>query len=92
MRLTRFTTVTGSRYELKEGEGGSYVRRLSNTGGTNPTPRQGPDGQWSDCVHCSPPEVGIGCLITWYFDERGGRNVCTLTSAVAEVESHDDPG
>ena len=59
----KFTTVSGSVYEVNTDS--KQIRRLN--GAKDPTPRQGPDGQWraySD-IAPDPPKVGASVAIRW---------------------------
>lgn len=53
---------------------GKRMRRLE--GENDPTPRQGPDGEWKT-YHSSGPHDPMGYLIDW-----DGEGHCTLTSGV----------
>ncbi len=82
----RFTTGSGSEYEVKYNDGtGVQVRRLSGPG--KPTERQGEDVVWKGALAVYPqePEVGKPVLIHWKMNENGSMN-CTQTSPVAKVE------
>jgi hypothetical protein len=70
-----FYTESGSIYELDKPN--NRIRRLE--GVVNPTPRQGPDGEWKTFEHCSPVRKGKGVLIQW----EGVRS--TLTSPVKTI-------
>lgn len=84
--MLRFTTETGSQYELDTE--GSRIRRMSNAEGREATPRQGPDGEWKTYLSCGFPYVGGECVIVWRVDdtEDGPLSRCTFTSLVTEVE------
>lgn len=59
----KFTTVSGSVYEVNTDS--KQIRRLK--GAEDPTPRQGPDGQWrayKDLIP-NPVKVGSGVVIMW---------------------------
>jgi hypothetical protein len=74
-----FRTESGSIYELDRA--GEQVRRLE--GQKNPTPRQGPDGEWKKFSSCSEVRVGHPVLIQW-----GPGSKHTLTSMVISVNPY----
>lgn len=81
----RFTTVSGSEYEIVYNDGpGVRIRRLHGT--FRPTQRQGEDGTWGGALAIYPevPKVGLPVLIHWKMNEDGSMN-CTQTSKVAKV-------
>ena len=59
----KFTTASGSVYEVNTDS--KQIRRLN--GVKDPTPRQGPDGQWRAYkdVYPNPIVVGAGVVIVW---------------------------
>lgn len=90
--MIKFTTETGSIYEMDEIDG--RIRRLS--GNHAPTSRQGEDGSWRNyhgirsggvqdnipfAFNNGPVLVGQRMLIIW--NEEGQ---CTLTSVVVDIE------
>jgi hypothetical protein len=70
----KFTTVSGSIYEVNTDS--KQVRRLN--GVKDPTPRQGPDGQWRAYSDITPVKVGSSVAIFWG----------TETALLAETEQH----
>lgn len=76
--MKRFLTESGSIYEVDEEN--RRVRRL--TGEHEPTPRQGPDGQWKDFL--SYDDIHIGLMFVWEFD--GPIAKTTVTSRVIGEE------
>lgn len=56
-----FNTASGSRYQVNESE--KMVRRLFGT--SDPTARQGVDGEWKRYFSLTPPVVGQGVVIIW---------------------------
>lgn len=74
----RVVTMSGSLYEVLPNH--RVCRRLN--GQVNPTPRQGPDGQWKPYVNAVRPEVGEPMLFDWDGDGIG----CTLTSNAVKVD------
>jgi hypothetical protein len=89
--MITFTTRTGSVYELQlDGNGldSGEIRRL--TGVNDPTPRQGPDGEWNQFTWSDgKPIVGQPYLIGWRIE--GGVMKSTVTSEVKTVtEVYDD--
>ncbi len=62
-----------SAYEVEEG----IIRRLS--GVNDPTPYQGPDGEWKEYLSITSVEVGLPVVIHWH-DEKH-----TVTSPVKTV-------
>ncbi len=87
--LVKFTTVTGSVYELDTEA--KRIRRLSGT--ADPTPRQGKDSEWKGYAFLTmgapadPVLTGMPVLICWELSGTTAR--CTLTSAVTTVEEED---
>ncbi len=59
----KFTTASGSVYEVNTDS--KQIRRLN--GVRDPSPRQGPDGQWRayEEIFPDPPEVGRPLVIRW---------------------------
>lgn len=59
----KFTTASGSVYEVNTDS--KQIRRLN--GDKDPTPRQGPDGQWRayEEIFPDPPTVGRPLVIRW---------------------------
>ena len=57
----KFTTVSGSVYEVNTDS--KQIRRLN--GVKDPTPRQGPDGQWRAYSDITPVKVGNSVAIFW---------------------------
>lgn len=59
----KFTTASGSVYEVNTDS--KQIRRLN--GAKDPTPRQGPDGQWRayEEILPDPPKVGSSLVIKW---------------------------
>jgi len=92
----RFTTITGSLYEVDTKA--KKVRRLN--GVKDPSPRMGKDGQWRSYkeIHPNPPTVGQSVLIAWGSDvelmeegkaieAEGGIGIpITTTSPVVDVD------
>ena len=76
--MTTVRTQSGSVYEIDD----CRVRRLS--GERDPTPRQGPDGEWRTCMGISGPEVGWPMTFMWSVDENVIK--ATMTSPVVSVE------
>jgi hypothetical protein len=76
----KFTTVSGSVYEVNTDS--KQIRRLN--GAKDPTPRQGPDGQWRTYSDITPINVGSSVAIFW-----GGE---TALLAETEEELKDMPG
>jgi hypothetical protein len=70
-----FYTVSGSAYELDKDN--NKIRRLE--GAIDPTPRQGPDGEWKTFEFCSQVCEGRPVLIVW----EGTKS--TMTSLVKLV-------
>ena len=70
-----FHTISGSIYEIDRVR--SQARRLE--GQKNPTPRQGPDGEWKKFSSCSEVRAGHPVLIQW----EGIKG--TLTSIVTMI-------
>ncbi len=70
-----FYTISGSTYEIDRTK--SQARRLQ--GQKDPTPRQGPDGEWKKFSSCSEVRVGHPVLIQW----EGIKG--TLTSIVTMI-------
>lgn len=75
----RIQTYSGSVYEVLPTV--QVSRRLS--GLVDPTPRQGPDGQWKTYVNKVNPTVGEPMIFDWDGDGIG----CTMTSAVTAIEA-----
>jgi hypothetical protein len=92
----RFTTFSGSVYEVNTDS--KQIRRLN--GVKDPTPRQGPDGQWRAYRELvpDPVKVGLGVVIVWGEEtalmaetqeivKEGGFGLpMTTTSVVMKVE------
>ena len=57
----KFTTYSGSVYEVNTDS--KQIRRLN--GVKDPTPRQGPDGQWRTYSDITPIKVGSSVAIFW---------------------------
>jgi hypothetical protein len=81
--MIRFETVSGSFYEVDQDN--KSVRRL--IGVNDPTPRQGPDGEWREYTAITDIVPGLGVLIVWRVDEEDGEPIArsTVTSAVKEI-------
>ena len=64
----KFITKSGSVYEINTES--KEIRRLN--GKNDPTPRQGPDGQWRKYVDIfpDPVEVGKSLVIRWGDDTK----------------------
>ena len=75
----RFKTETSSIYEVDSIS--NKIRRLE--GVANPTPRQGPDGEWKEYLSLDNCNVGQQALITWNIIE--GVAKCTQTSLIVEL-------
>ncbi len=87
-RVTRFTTETGSVYEVDAAT--KFIRRLS--GVNDPSPRQGQDGVWKSYVECEA-RVGERTVIVWdpattpLLPESNGFGVpMTITSRVVSID------
>lgn len=82
--MIRFTTESGSVYELDD----KRVRRL--TGTNNPTPRQGPDGEWKPLADVIPPKLveGTRVYLVWRYDETEEGQIArgTMTSRIVKME------
>jgi hypothetical protein len=92
----KFTTVSGSVYEVNTDS--KQIRRLN--GSKDPTPRQGPDGQWRSYEDITPINVGASVAIFWSAEtallaetEEALKSMpgaiaapTTMTSMVASVE------
>jgi len=78
----KFKTVTGSIYEVD----GMRVRRL--TGAKDPTPRQGEDGEWKDCLEMSNISIGQSVIFGWRLEE--GLLKSTATSYVVAIYPNED--
>ena len=76
----KFKTVSGSFYEVDGGK----VRRLMGSG--DPTPGQGLDGDWMDCLEMSPITIGRPVVFGWRFEE--GILKSTMTSYVFAIYSN----
>jgi hypothetical protein len=68
---------------------GNRIRRLN--GSFDPTPRQGPDGEWKDFAYISTPKVGEPLKITWALQGQtmfipSGIEKNTVTSPVTWVQ------
>jgi len=81
----KFITRSGSVYEINLEK--TKVRRLE--GKENPTPRQGPDGEWKEAESISDPVIGKPVFIFWdpktTPPKREGAIPATMTSNVVEV-------
>jgi hypothetical protein len=76
-----FFTLSGSAYELDRSK--NQIRRLEGT--EDPTPRQGPDGEWKAFEYCSEVQVDHSVLIRW-------EGVCsTITSQVKLIVPEQQP-
>lgn len=92
----RFTTVTGSLYEVDTKA--KKIRRLN--GKADPSPRMGKDGQWRSYreIHPNPLTIGESVVIAWGSDvelteegkaivAEGGFGIpLTTTSPVVEID------
>ncbi len=76
--LVGFRTAN-SCYEMQ----GDMIRRLE--GVNDPTPRQGPDGEWKTFSSISEIAIGLPVVINWRYNEEKGVDECTITSAVTEI-------
>lgn len=74
-----FFTTSNSKYEIDLEK--CQIRRLE--GIANPTPRQGPDGEWKRYLTLSDVRVGQEVLIGWELD---GVLKATMTSPVTSVQ------
>jgi len=88
--MIKFETISGSLYEVDQKN--CCVRRL--VGVNDPTPRQGPDGEWRDYADITYIIPGQPVIITWRFDTETDM-VCarsTITSNVKEIhmEEHEN--
>jgi hypothetical protein len=81
-----FYTTSGSAYEVDLT--GKRIRRLR--GSSDPTPRQGTDGEWREYVDISPPTKNLPVLIAWSMQDSGVRIPCTLTTPVTHVASEEN--
>ena len=80
--MIKFTTESGSQYELDEAR--LQIRRLS--GSMSPTERQGSDGEWkSYALIYESPEIGKHVLIVWRVTEEGIWQ-STRTSPIVALE------
>ncbi len=77
--MTTFTTETGSVYEVAPDR--KQIRRLEGT--HDPTPRQGPDGEWKEFISISQISIGSSVLIGWRI--KGNTLQGTLTSSVGAI-------
>lgn len=69
-------------YELDQAH--SRIRRLA--GKTEPSPRQGPDGEWRTYHHISDIAVGLIVIIVWRVRSSDGIVIeGTCTSPVAAI-------
>ena len=98
----RFSTVSGSTYEVEYHDGGGVrVRRLGNAEGRDGTARQGQDGVWKEALSVGPAEYVLGLpALAIYPDQpivgfgvlihwkmnEDGSMNCTQTSKVSKVE------
>lgn len=80
--MQEISTRSGSRYELDLV--GGRIRRLAGT--HDPTPRQGPDGEWRCYESVSDVAVGQPLVVVWRTGDDGVAE-CTITSAVDAVAS-----
>lgn len=82
MNIIRFNTENSS-YELNNTTG--YIRRLS--GIKDPTPRQGPDGEWKKLKEIANVEVGKCAIIVWEILTTHGEIVLrtTMTSEIKNI-------
>ena len=78
-----FRTTTGSVYEIDRQA--NRVRRMA--GVKDPTPRQGPDGEWKTFVDCMGVYVGSQALFIWEEVEKDGVPIMktTATSPIVEI-------
>jgi hypothetical protein len=76
-----FQTESGSSYELDPAN--KKIRRLS--GGLNPTPRQGPDGEWKEYHSISIPTFDEELTIVWRME--GSIAKATLTSRIVSLST-----
>lgn len=81
----RFRTISGSVYELDDLN--KRIRRMS--GAKDPTPRQGPDGEWKTYAHLlEAPQEGKSLVIVWAVGddtEAGPLLKTTMTSMIVEI-------
>lgn len=83
----KFKTTSGSVYELDSKN--NQIRRIQ--GLLDPTPRQGPDGQWKKYKGITPVEKGKNLIITWNIDhdcpEYSGLSALrtTMTSPIEDI-------
>lgn len=62
--------------------GDKAVRRLN--GDSDPTPRQGQDGDWREFLTCTEPKIGESFVIGWRIED--GVLKSTITSMVTKIE------
>jgi hypothetical protein len=76
-----FRTASGSAYQVDlEAQ---RIRRLGNSAGLAPTPRQGVDGHWRRfhaLAFTRPPAEGVSVVIDW-----DGRGALTITSELRGI-------
>lgn len=85
--MFKFTTETGSEYEIDEDR-----RRIRRLGGYHePTNNQGQDGEWQSYLKTSPVRKGEQVLIVWGWSADGSRLLRTLTSQITEIEDEGPP-
>ena len=77
MKTTRFTTETGSRYEVDAEN--KQIRRLS--GANAATKRQGKDGDWKKYENISSIEIGKSVIIDW----GGGEDLLEETKSLFQL-------
>jgi len=83
--ICAFKTVSGSVYEVNLTD--KKIRRLN--GSTNPTARQGKDGDWKEFANITRISIGHPVFITWTAKVPvfvpGALAAATATSIVKEI-------
>ena len=79
----RFKTLN-STYEVDTIR--KFIRRLEGT--ENPTPRQGPDGEWKQYIDIYSLGVGQSAMIVWNVvaEAEGPTLKTTVTSEIKEID------
>lgn len=75
----KFITETGSIYEVDESN--NKIRRLE--GSHDPTPRQGPDGEWKEYLRLSSIQIDKSVIIIWKMEGLVAKT--TITSHITEI-------
>jgi hypothetical protein len=85
--MNRYNVDTeNSTYQIEDRDGVTWVRRLA--GRADPTPRQGPDGEWKHLAIPIPFEdilLDVPLIFVWNILEDGTMQ-STMTSNVVGVE------